>query len=109
MKKTSKPAKTFNTSRGKSYLRYRHRKNRTLHFRKGITIDPNNLFESHEKVENRNWFGAADTNTLYKNEDREKINYDMVTDNYELYCKLYTLMVFQRSKGDRFMNVAQRM
>ena len=109
MKKTRNPTKSFDTSREKSSVRYRSRKNRPPHLRKGITIDRNNLLESHEKVENRNLFQDIDTNTFYKNEDRRKNNYDMATDNYELYCKLYTLMVVQSSKGDRFMNVAQRM
>ena len=108
MKRTRKPTKSFDTSRGKSYARYRHRKNRPPHLRKGITIDRNNLLESHETVQNRNLFRDMDTSTFYKNEDRKKNNYDMDAHNYELYCKLYTLMVVESSKGDRFMYIEQR-
>ena len=54
--------------------------------------------DGHEKIENRVFFLGDKTSKRMKytskNRNEKKNDYDMVTaDNYDLYCKLYTLMV----------------
>ena len=88
---------------GKTYIKYRtprRIKNRTRLPRRNSIDSTNSLKMGHgyEKMEGRA-FLLEDKKSdrikhVYKNRDSTKNNYDMATpDNYDLFCKLYTLMV----------------
>ena len=102
-KRKKKLRESFNREMRKSYVSYRLPKpilDKTR-LAKRSSIDSTNLNkmgDGQKKIENR-VFLLRDKKSermkyVSKNRNVKKINYDPTTpDNYDLYCKLYTLMV----------------
>ena len=85
-----------------SYGLFKSKKNtRQRLARKKSTINPIALDKGLNNPDDRRLMQETDTKFVYKMDDSRPIRYD----NYELYCKLYTLMVVQGSKGDSFMAI----
>ena len=104
-----KARKTFYAARQKSYFLHRYEKNRTPPSRKRSMPRPNRLSKGHERFENEILHQEkSNTKFVYKNEDNIKTNHDMTSDNYDLFCKLYTLMVVQRDKGNSLVVILQQ-
>ena len=110
LKRKRKIRESFNREMRKSNVSYRLPK-RTVdkaHLAKRSLSDSTYRYkmgDGHEKIENRVFFLGDKTSKRMKytskNRNDKKNDYDMVTaDNYDLFCKLYTLMVVaSTSKG----------
>ena len=104
-----KARKTFYAARQKSYFLHRSEKNRRPPSRKRSMLRPNRLSKGHERFKNEILHQEkSNTKLVYKNEDNIKTNHDMTSDNYDLFCKLYTLMVVKRDKGNSLMVTLQQ-
>ena len=103
LKRKRKIRESFNRQMRKTNVSYRLPK-RTVdkaRLAKRSLSDSTNKYkmgDGHEKIENRVFFLGDETSKRMKynskNRNDKKNDYGMVTgDNYDLFCKLYTLMV----------------
>ena len=110
LKRKRKIRESFDRQMRKTNVSYRLPKGNVdkARFAKRSLSDSTNKYkmgDGHEKIENRVFFLGDKTSKKMKysskNRNDKKNDYDMVTaDNYDLFCKLYTLMVVtSTSKG----------
>ena len=118
LKRKRKIRESFDRQMRKTNVSYRLPKGNVdkARFAKRSLSDSTNKYkmgDGHEKIENRVFFLGDKTSKKMKysskNRNDKKNDYDMVTaDNYDLFCKLYTLMVVtSTSKGFQYYEYSE--
>ena len=101
----SKNTGTVNASKEKGYKIHKPARTRNMALKKRSATNIKSGRLGRERFEHRKLLQDHSRDFVYNNENGGRISDDTREDNYELYCKLYTLMVVKSSKGDLFMNI----